>query len=58
MTESLCKTCDHMREIISGKGSRFLLCSLSQTDSRFRKYPPQPVVRCEGYSRQQVVEKK
>ena len=38
-----------MREVVSGKGSRFLLCSLSQTDSRFAKYPPQPVVHCEAY---------
>lgn len=38
-----------MREIVSGKGSQFVLCTLSQTDLRFAKYPPQPVVRCEGY---------
>jgi len=39
-----------MREIISGKGSRFLLCEVSQTDPRFKKYPPQPIVRCLGYA--------
>jgi len=49
MTASLCKTCVHAREIVSAKGSRFLLCQLSQTDRRFPKYPPQPVVRCDGY---------
>jgi hypothetical protein len=49
MTASLCKTCAHLREIVSAKGSRFLLCQLSQTDRRFPKYPPQPVVRCDGY---------
>ena len=27
----------------------FLLCELSVTDDSYRKYPPQPVVRCEGY---------
>jgi hypothetical protein len=58
MTESLCEICEHRREIISGTGSRFLLCRLSQTDSRFPKYPPQPVVRCEGFNQQQVAEKK
>jgi len=26
-----------------------LLCRLSQTDQRFPKYPPQPVVKCEGF---------
>ena len=38
-----------MREIVSAKGSRFLLCKLAQSDARFAKYPPQPVVGCEGY---------
>lgn len=46
---SLCETCEHLREIISGTGSRFLLCRLSQTDPRFPKYPPQPVIRCNGF---------
>ena len=27
------------------------MCLLSQTDSRFRKYPPQPVRQCNGYER-------
>lgn len=47
--QSLCESCTQMREIISGKGSRFLLCRLSQQDRRFPKYPPQPVLRCQGY---------
>jgi hypothetical protein len=38
-----------MREVVTPKGSRFLLCQLSQTNPAFPKYPPQPVVRCEGY---------
>ena len=49
MSQSLCETCSHKKEIVSGTGSRFLLCKLSQTDHRFTKYPPQPVVQCEGY---------
>ncbi len=49
MIESLCQSCTHCKEIVTGKGSRFLLCQLSQTDSRYSKYPPQPVVRCGGY---------
>lgn len=49
MTPSLCNTCEHVREIVSGKGSRFLLCGLAQLDPRFPKYPRQPVVRCEGH---------
>ena len=47
--QSLCQNCCHEKDIVSGKGSRFLLCELSQTDFRFAKYPPQPVVRCVGY---------
>lgn len=44
--QSLCPRCAHARQIISGKGSQFLLCRQSQTDPRFPKYPPQPVLRC------------
>ena len=51
--QSLCETCAWMREIVTPKGSRFLLCQLSQTNSTFPKYPPQPVVRCEGYREQE-----
>ena len=47
--ESLCKSCLKVREVVSGTGSKFLLCRLSKTDKRFPKYPPQPVVRCDGY---------
>ena len=47
--ESLCKSCVNVREVVSGTGSTFMLCRLAQTDKRFPKYPPQPVVRCDGY---------
>jgi hypothetical protein len=49
MTNSICQTCAHMREIVSGKGSRFMLCQLAQDDPRFPKYPPQPIARCDGH---------
>ena len=49
MTHSLCETCAAMREVITPKGSRFLLCQLSKTAPAFPKYPPQPVVHCDGY---------
>lgn len=51
-SQSLCERCRHLREVISGKGSRFLLCLLSQTDARFPKYPRQPVVHCGGFEKQ------
>jgi hypothetical protein len=38
-----------MREVVTPKGSRFLLCQLSQTNPDYSKYPAQPVVRCDGY---------
>jgi hypothetical protein len=49
MTHSLCEACALMREVVTPKGSRFLLCQLSQTDPDSPKYPAQPVVRCDGY---------
>ena len=42
---SLCETCALMREVITAKGSRFLLCPLSKTDPAYPTYQPQPVVR-------------
>jgi hypothetical protein len=50
MTPSLCETCANVREVRTAR-SRFLLCELALTDTEYRKYPPQPVVRCPGYQR-------
>lgn len=49
MSESLCHRCRHVRKITSGTGSLFWLCQLAATDPGYRKYPPQPVVRCVGF---------
>ena len=57
MTPSLCETCGRMREVVTPKGSRFLLCRLSQTDPARPKYPPQPVARCDGYRKKEPAEK-
>ena len=46
----LCATCLHARRIESARGSVFVLCQLSTTDPRFRKYPSLPVLSCSGYS--------
>src|SRR5262245_5288309 len=48
MMQSLCETCRNVREVRASR-SRFLLCELSVTNATFPKYPPQPVVRCEGF---------
>lgn len=51
MIPSLCEFCCHRKEVVSGKGSRFLLCQKSRVDHRFPKYPPQPIVQCGGFER-------
>ena len=48
---SLCETCRHLRDVRTGR-SRFLLCGLSASDARYPRYPPQPIVRCDGYHQQ------
>lgn len=49
MGESLCESCARVREVLTPRGSRFLLCGLAATDPAYPKYPRQPVVRCPGY---------
>jgi hypothetical protein len=56
MIHSLCETCAWMREIVTPKGSRFLLCQLSKSDLAYPKYPPQPVVQCDGYQKKEQAE--
>jgi hypothetical protein len=51
MMQGLCESCRWMREVTTTR-SRFLLCELSKTDAAYPKYPPQPVVRCEGHQEQ------
>jgi len=48
----LCAECIHARLITSDRGSVFLLCELSKSDSRFEKYPRLPVLSCTGSRRQ------
>jgi hypothetical protein len=45
----LCATCVHLRLAASPR-SVFVRCGLADTDPRFLKYPPLPVVRCAGYA--------
>jgi hypothetical protein len=53
MNRSLCETCALMRQVVTPKGSRFLLCQLSQSNPDYPKYPPQPVVQCDGYQQKE-----
>ena len=57
MTHSLCDQCARMREVISGKGSRFLLCQLSRVNPHYPKYPNQPVLRCLGFIEVEMTER-
>ena len=49
MMLSLCLSCAHVKVVESSSGSRFLMCQLSRTDPRYRKYAPQPVLTCPGH---------
>jgi hypothetical protein len=51
----LCADCQHARRIESDRGSVFVMCELSFTDSRFPKYPQLPVLACGGYERKTVL---
>jgi hypothetical protein len=48
----LCASCRHVEIVTSARGSTFYLCRLSDTDSRFPKYPALPVRSCAGYDKQ------
>lgn len=50
LPQSLCEACRYKRDVVSGKGSRFILCQRSLAEAGYPKYPPQPVVRCGGFA--------
>jgi hypothetical protein len=45
----LCPRCAYVKRLRSDRGSTFLLCARSKDDPRFPKYPPQPVLACDGF---------
>lgn len=45
----LCTTCRHARTSGNRRGSVFWLCSYSQEDPRYPKYPALPVFRCAAF---------
>jgi hypothetical protein len=47
----LCATCRWVRIVKSRRGSVFFRCLRADTDPRFVKYPPLPVLQCPGYDR-------
>jgi hypothetical protein len=39
----------HVQIVRSDRGGVFYRCKLSETDKRFPKYPPLPVLQCDGW---------
>jgi len=48
----LCAACVHLRLLASPR-SDFVRCGLAETDPRFPRYPPLPVVACAGYEKRE-----
>ena len=47
----LCATCRWVRTVTNKRGSVFYRCLRADTDARFQRYPPLPVLECPGYDR-------
>jgi hypothetical protein len=45
----LCGSCRNALLRPTNRGTVYLRCTLSATDSRFPRYPPLPVRACSGY---------
>lgn len=45
----LCASCRHVKINRSDRGAVFYYCRKSETDRRFPKYPPLPLLHCGGY---------
>ena len=45
----LCGSCVHAAIVVSGRGSQFVRCGLSDVDGRYAKYPRLPVIECAGF---------
>jgi len=45
----LCAACRHLKRIRSDRGPVYYYCRKSETDPRYDKYPPIPVLECPGH---------
>jgi hypothetical protein len=45
----LCASCRFAAVITSSRGSTFVLCTVSERDPAFPRYPVLPVRQCSGY---------
>lgn len=48
----LCYSCRWMRPVTNRRGSTFYRCARAETDVRFVRYPPLPVLNCSGYEKE------
>ncbi|HEY3280360.1 MAG TPA: hypothetical protein VGJ83_07585 [Gemmatimonadales bacterium] len=48
-TVGLCAACRWVRIVTNRRGSTFYRCARAETDPRFVRYPPLPVLTCPGY---------
>ena len=55
-TVGLCETCVWVRIVANRRGSVFYRCLRAETDPRFVRYPPLPVLQCPGYERRDRAE--
>jgi hypothetical protein len=54
-TVGLCETCTWVRIVTNRRGSAFYRCLRADTDPRFVRYPPLPVLQCAGYERRDAL---
>jgi hypothetical protein len=47
----LCATCRHLKRNRNDRGSVFYYCRKSERDPAYPKYPPLPVLRCDGFEK-------
>ena len=52
----LCASCRWMHAVVNRRGSTFFRCRLADSDARFVRYPPLPVLRCEGFQAKPAAE--
>jgi uncharacterized protein YciI len=45
----LCLTCRWKRAVLNRRGSVFFRCARADSDARYVRYPPLPVLTCPGY---------
>jgi len=45
----LCGQCEHRRQIVTDRGSEFLMCAAAGAETGLPRYPPLPVLNCPSF---------